>query len=1322
MIRNPIFRWGLLFAVFALLGFVYEYHLPKFESYLLVKLEELSKEHAPVKVWAKRLRFRLITLSVVLEDVQVVPKKELSQYFATTKLKEVGARLALIPLLRGEIRLGQIYIRKSNINLFLNSELFQKKGGEDFNLDTLYALPIDEIRLEEIQLTGRLSPQNVVFRISDLNLSLENRFRSLYLDIQTPHALVKPSGRDIPLRVQLELRTLIEENLLNIAAFKLMADQSTVVASGRLNGKVLDGKFTKGSVEARAKILTNHINLWESVFVVNPQLPKFQGTAELSSVIEIKSPNDIRLNQGIKTEDFKIDKYLVGNINGSFQTNFETIVSDKIEITNKSGLAQVEQLILKLGKTPSVSGKVSTKKLWLAPFLSTLDVNGVPVELPIDATLNCQGTWSEKKQIDCQGGLQADKLRVFNEDNNSTIVETGHLKATGSVRVDTQEVEYRGELEVGKLSKGRSHGKIHYDKGFKIFYEGDRLAFSDVKNLVNLKFEGEAKVKGSTEGTASWATVDMNVKASKFWLEDYPLGELSGNLKYKKGHLLLNPMEGTWGVTRYAGDVDIDLVKDRLKLKANIPFVNLDDVKSMFQRHYNIPVEAAGTGTGYLEAEGPFRFQDLTYKIRSSFYRGHIAKETYDNLIFNIRSDKGLVQSEKIHLTKASGAVEVKGQISPKGEIDTVFVGRGLRLEQSENVFALGFDVQGLADLTMLVRGQLSKPQIELNGRFTKMILADQAAGDSAFKLDFLSDRVAGSGQFLGGKLTSDFIIPYSEQGPFRFKLNADKWDFAILNVLTSKASRRLDFETSVSFNVDLAAPTGGFWASSGQVRVRDFLLRKGNQSMTAPRPLNINVQNGVANTSDFVISSGDSYLKLEAHQFSRNNFNASLNGKMDVGLLGVFTPYISDLRGNMAISMDLRGNLSKPQLSGSAYIDKGYAKFVDFLHPFSNVRGDVIFNGNQILINSTQADLAGGRVMGDGRVTFSGGQRIVDVKGNFSDVRANIPENFRTRGSGSVAIYGNQFPYTMAVNYNVTGGEITYEIGEESDDSGVKASAYLPRFLNPDDFHPFTFLLDIRLKNPVSVNNALMQAQVTGQVRVNGTPDRLLLTGAFTPLAGAKVFFHNVPFDVTSAFFEYSNAPPNSPKVQLTATTQITETARDEQRGGNYESQYEINMLIQGRGPNPQIILTSQPSLSQQEIVSLLALGVTNTGMEDRALGVQATDTSTALGTVLLQKAGGRRLKDTLGLDFKVSQSQPTPDTASSPKVTLSKQLTPNFTASASSTVQSNPANSVKLEYKMNRNLSVIGSFDGKENVPLQKDVKQNVLGLDLEYKVQFK
>jgi translocation and assembly module TamB len=174
-------------------------------------------------------------------------------------------------------------------------------------------------------------------------------------------------------------------------------------------------------------------------------------------------------------------------------------------------------------------------------------------------------------------------------------------------------------------------------------------------------------------------------------------------------------------------------------------------------------------------------------------------------------------------------------------------------------------------------------------------------------------------------------------------------------------------------------------------------------------------------------------------------------------------------------------------------------------------------------------------------------------------------------------------------------------------------------------------------------------------------------------------------------------------------------------------ENQYEINLLVQGRAPDVQISLTSQPSLPERDIVSLLALGLTPDALDERRTsGQQAANTSTAIAGALLQKPVGRKLKDTLGVDVKVSSTQPTADTASTPQVTFTKQWTPKFGASASGTLEANPTSSVKLEYKMSRGLSVIGSWEGRDQganqIVEKKDASPSVLGLDLEYKVQFK
>lgn len=118
----------------------------------------------------------------------------------------------------------------------------------------------------------------------------------------------------------------------------------------------------------------------------------------------------------------------------------------------------------------------------------------------------------------------------------------------------------------------------------------------------------------------------------------------------------------------------------------------------------------------------------------------------------------------------------------------------------------------------------------------------------------------------------------------------------------------------------------------------------------------------------------------MDLSDLKRDSLNASINGKVDLSLLGLFTPFISDLRGYMALSMDIRGSALKPNVSGSAYIERGYAKFSDFYHRSRTFRADLLFNDNQILLNALRADLASGKISGDGKLTFLGeGKRQVE-------------------------------------------------------------------------------------------------------------------------------------------------------------------------------------------------------------------------------------------------------------------------------------------------------------------------------------------------------
>lgn len=1323
--RSTILKIILAGMFSFLIGFSYNYHLPKLESYLLVQVEELSRQHSPVRVWAQRLSFHLIPLGVVLEDVKILPQAPLDKYFAPAQLKTVGARLAIWPLLRGDVRLSQVFIRDSELNVFLREDLFTAKkssGKFKFDFDQIYNLPIDEFTLERVQIQGKLDPQDVVFKVSDLNLTIENRYRSLFVETETASIQFKPSGPVQPLTAQLELRALIEENEMQISAFKLKADQSFLVASGRANGDFGSGQVDNGAFDSRAKINLADVNAWEKVFHLKPKIPALDGRAEIDIGLELRKGQEPRLVGDMSTQDLKVDKFYFGHVEGQVNSNLKTFQSEGLVLENNSGRIRLQKLKLQLEPERAISGNIKVENVDVKELLENLSIHHVPVTVTLNADAECQGLLTENPTLNCKAKVNLPRSVVHGDKKGKDIVEFKDARATGNFKVTKEHVEYQADLEVGQKSKGRSNGVINYETGFKINYEADNLAASDLQQLASLKLEGEMKLAGSTEGTSKWATIDLKADGHDLWLEDYPMGRAVADMRYKSGHLFFNNVQGQFEVTRYTGNVELDLPNSRMKLHGLIPFVELRDVQTMFNRKTKWKFQMSGTGTGKIDAEGPLHFPDLSYRLTSSFYRGQIAGETFDEMQFKLHAVDGLVKSDQIQLTKSNGTVDFTGQITPTGIIDAVAVGRGMRLEQSEKVTHLGLEVQGLADFTVMVRGQLPDPRIELNGRLSHVVLADRPTEDSVFKLAFLGDHMEGSGQFLGNTLQSDFVIPYGDNGLFSFKLKARKWDFTKVFALISKSSEQLDFSTSVTADINLHAPQGGLWASTGQVKVDELVIRKGAKKLAAEKPMVLSVRNGVVNSENFTITSGDSYLKLEIADLDKDKLNATLNGKMDLSLFGLFTPFISDLRGNMAMSMALKGSLDKPSMSGSAYVDRAYIKFNDFIHPFSNLRADILFNDNQILINAMRADLAGGRVAGDGKVKFAGATRPVDVNASFTDVKINVPENFRSQGSGTVAINGNGFPYTMDIRYEVTGGEVTYEIGEDSSGSStVKASTYLPRFLYEDVFHPFTFKVNTTLKNPVLINNSLMLLSATGHVTATGTPDRLILNGAFEPMPEGKVFFKDYPLNVTSAFVEFDDVTVDKAKIYLSANTRVTETVLDDQKR-NTEHQYNVNLLVQGRGKNADIVLTSQPPLGQKEIVSLLALGVTSSGQDEQGSSAQATSTSTAIGAALIQKASANRLKKSLGLDVKVSSSQPTPETASQPKVTLSKQWTPKFSASASSTLEQTPANNVKLEYKMNDKVSAVGSWDAKEKLNEQKDTNRNVFGLDLEYKLNFK
>lgn len=1346
---KPVVASILIFAGLSFtLGFFTRYHLPRLKTWLLVEIEKQSRAHSPFQVWAQDVELSFLPLGIVFKDIKVVPEEDLKKKMAPIKVESLGVSLNWWALLAGEVRVSTLYVQKPEVVVVLDKNPFESNDNPKelpaIDWKKIFDTPVDEVAVEKLNLVAKVRETALAFRLKDFSLRLENRYDSLLTSIKAPYIQVKQIGPHPNLELSFETRFLMDPKEIQLAALKIQRENSHLVASGRFNGNFSQIKLQSGALDLRGEIDLSEIEAWSSSFLKNTQLPPLRGRVDIDARIlakDLSTQDKIKVPDvefSIETQDLAIEKFEIDQLILNGDLSPERLSFKDFRIQHPAGQARIKNLLLHLGESIQISGEVESQKLELGRVLKSVGVKDAPLHVDLKGQFPCAGEVKPKIEIKCTGEAEAKNIHIYSESEESenktkTILKAPLIGAKGEFTLTDKLITYTADLFSGEKSKGKSKGEIQFDTGFKIDYSAENLDFADVEDLSGLKLEGATNLIGTTEGDSKTATFKMNANAKDFWMADFFLGQAQAELRYGSGVLNVRKIKGAVGTSRYEGQVAVNLNESQILLSTDIPFADLEDVRSILQRRLPIPFSLAGTGSGKITGSGPLDFDKMDYELTSSFYRGTVEKESFDEVIFNVSGSQGVAKARQAYMTKGSSRIELKGSMAHEGNVDVFVTGKELRLEQSESLSKLGFDMTGRFDFSMSVKGDLPRPRMDLNGDLTQLVIGDRSSPDSNFQLAVDSDRFSGKAILLGSTVNTNFQIPLKKGVPFEFNFESKNWDFTQLFQILSQSARQKDFETRLTSKISLKSSNGEFWSSNGYVNIDNFLIKRGNLSLNSPedKSMKLIFDQGRISTEDFMIEGQNSFLRLESQNSTEQKLNASLNGKFDMALLALLTPFLDDLRGPLSLSMSFQGEAMNPQIIGSAYVDNGFIKLKEFPHPFERVRADILFNQKNILINAMKSEFAGGSLAGDGRIRLESLTEIpVNVSAQFKDVNIQFPEGIQSQGAGQVEITGDYFPYTLKLDYGVTQSLVSMEFtGAKTSETYIKPSSYLPKFLTKQRFQSLVFDIDIDLLKPAVLKNSMADALVKGQLKVKGSPENPLLKGTLTPLPGGKLKFRENIFEIITGYVEYNFNPPNNPTIYISSQARVTETIPTEER--QIENEYDVRLLAQGQAKSPRITLESQPPLSEREIVSLLALGMTSTTLDqgttrgDQQSAAAPGVIGTQIGAQLFESQIGKQFKDRLGVDVKIGTAFNTDENASFPKVTFSKQWTPNFEASASRTIEPNPTSDVKLEYKFNRNTSAIGFWEGRQEDPsrqIRKNTDENKVGLDLEYKVEFK
>lgn len=1296
---------------------------PRLEAFVLSQLSELSQQ-TPVSVSANRFHFSLLRPSITLEGIIVTSRDELTSVFETVDIGSAKLLLDIFQLVSGKVMFSALVVEtpqtEINIDSFLSSKEPPKKLPLDKLFEVLEMVPLRRLVVQNISLSV-IAPKNglsLSLLNSDLSIALG---QALNLRANIP-ALEINHQKYAAIQGAVDAQLTLTQESLKINQLSTRLNSSELSINGELNNFANVAIAPKGLLNISGTIELDEI--YNEIKRLQPQLqfPAVKGEFKFSSKTRFNGLKRFGSTAEIKTRSIHIGDIAIGDATLQGQIDENRLSLSEMKVDHPSGSALLNNASLTFNENFEFQSQVRVLKMDLKELFNSLQLEEIPVGAQIKGLVPCTGQIRPEFRLDCQNvSLEAQDLWVHNSSRPKafSIVNLDSMAASGKVTVTTKAVEYDAKIQV-RDDTGESKGKIDFDKGFEISYKTERLQMKNIRNLVGLKFEGSAAIEGSTEGGTQAATFTMSLNGREFVFEDYGLGNLITNLSYKSGTLYFNDIAGAINRSQYLGNLEVDLNQDTLAGQFSVPTVDLKDIQYVFQRHLEIPLATSGLGSARFQVEGPLNFWRLNYRLESLFKSVEIGNEIFEELHANVHAINGNITTDKVLLKKSQSTLVVDGTISQNQEMNLFADGKNWRLEESNNISKINSHLTGNLNFSAELTRQVTQPHIHLKGAVTDTYFEENEIPNSNFIVDITRQNIGGKLSLFGNKVYGQFAVPlvYTEKNnPLKIELYAQDWSYSTLLGLVGGNSLAAEYESNLTASVELLSEQGQLFKSSGVVKITDARLQRGPLHIQNKQPIEVHIKNGFIENTHLVFAGAQNAVEIRGSQFSADNLNVQVNATVDLRLLQIFFPFLDDLGGRTRLATTVSGSLFKPQILGNLTTRNAFLKIKGFPHPLERLSTDVSFSQSRVLINSIRSQVAGGSLLGDGTIAIEGVKNLpTEIKLNLSNVTLNVPDKVRTSGDAALTLSGKWFPFTLKGAYEIRNGLVEMDFTQASTGvAGVRQNFYLPKVLKESRFEAITLDLSLELQRPLEVRNDLIKGAVAGRLRVKGPPENAVLLGRITTENKAKLIFKDKIFEVLNGVIEFDDPNEINPRLYISANSRINE--------------YDINLIAQGPSKNPQIILTSVPPLLEQDIISLIALGITTTPTDQ---SIRTEDDSSArlsaeIGGAVLAKPINQTLESVTGFNFQVTSRYDSMRNISVPKITLSRSLSEKVKVSGSRPVRDSQSYDLRLEYLFNSNWTGVGSFESRgaeeyTNLQSIQPQSQSIFGIDLEFRREFK
>jgi len=329
-----------------------------------------------------------------------------------------------------------------------------------------------------------------------------------------------------------------------------------------------------------------------------------------------------------------------------------------------------------------------------------------------------------------------------------------------------------------------------------------------------------------------------------------------------------------------------------------------------------------------------------------------------------------------------------------------------------------------------------------------------------------------------------------------------------------------------------------------------------------------------------------------------------------NLSLLQSCLPEVKQAKGPVDGLLQIKGTLEEPSLHGSLHVSNGEVLGAHYFRQLRNASLSVDFDGENVIIRDLRGRSGDGEFHGSGTITLAGfipskydlKMDVVSSKGVDVQVpELAIPESplakrfrFLTTASrcdvrGHVTLKGPAEAPVFSGLGIFSNGHFTFPPSRKQAPS--------PAVM--EWFRRITWNVDLQFQDGAWFDNELIQANITGALKLRGPSDKLRVDGGLD-ISEGKISYLGLQFDVTQAHYDVRSEMAgetvvNTPYVRGLAESQIqsvdTVSGIAGTSGGSRLSVNDTITLNIDYAPvdqiKPRLTSSANPTLSQEKILA---------------------------------------------------------------------------------------------------------------------------------------